>query len=84
MLEHVADGCRPRSRGGRLESLGFMIGVDAARFPRLASRLSFLPQGLASHPGRQAKGVLVRAVVDCEPLADVPEGARRKSNLPNR
>jgi hypothetical protein len=52
-----------------------MDSLDSARFPRLASYLSFLPEGLASYPECQAKGALVRAVVDCEPLSDVPEGA---------
>lgn len=52
-----------------------MANLDAARFPRLAAYLSFLPQGLGSHPDCQAKGAVVRAVLECHSLDDVPEGA---------
>ncbi|HCF57191.1 MAG TPA: hypothetical protein DFS52_04225 [Myxococcales bacterium] len=52
-----------------------MDKVDPARFPRLAAYLRFLPEGLASYPGCQAKGALVRAIIDCEPLADLSDDA---------
>ena len=52
-----------------------MDNVDSARFPRLAAYLRFLPEGLASYPGCQAKGALVRAILDREPLADVSDDA---------
>lgn len=52
-----------------------MVALDSARFPRLAAYVRSLPQGLASHPDSKARGALVRSVVECDPLADVPENA---------
>ena len=42
--------------------------MDPARFPRLSRYLEGLPDGLASYPGAQAKGSVVRALVTTTPV----------------
>jgi len=49
--------------------------IDSTRYPRVASYLASLPQGLASHPQCTAKGSAVRRILCSKPVGALEPGA---------
>ncbi|HEY3450514.1 MAG TPA: hypothetical protein VGK67_29430 [Myxococcales bacterium] len=50
------------------------VVVDPKKYPRLASYLEHLPQGLESHPACETRGSVPRAMLEERPVGELPPG----------